>query len=87
MFGVPFAELLLFVAVPPAGVEPRPLNDVMDVELLSTDVELLLDGDRAMTDDGFCFGGVFMGGVSSQLSQLSSRDTLVSRGVRDALSS
>ena len=84
---MPFAELLLFVAVPPAGVEPRPLNDVMDVELLSTDVELLLDDDRAMTDDDFCFDGVFMGGVSCQLSQLSSRDTLVSRGVRDALSS
>ena len=79
--GVVFAELLLFVAASPAAFEPCPLDDI-------TGIELLLVGDRAVADEDFCFGGVFIGGVSSQFpSQLSSRDTLVSCGVLDALSS
>lgn len=78
--GVLFNEVLLLAVVSPAAFEPRPLDDVIDVELLS--------GDRAMADNDFCFGGVFIGGVSSQLvPQLSSRDTLVSCGLCDALSS
>ena len=76
-----FAELLLFVTASPAAFEPRPLDDI-------TGIELLLVGDRVVADEDFCFGGVFIGGVSSQfVSQLSSRDVLVSCGVRDALSS
>jgi len=67
-----FNEVLLAV-VSTATFEPCPLDDV-------TDVVVLLIGVRDMTDDDFCFGGLFMGGVSSQLvpQLFSSRDTLVS---------
>lgn len=80
MFGVFFNEGLLLAVVSPAASEPCPLDDV---------IGLFFAGDRDIKDDDFCFGVVFIGGVSSQLaSQLSlSRDILVSCGLCNAVSS